>query len=187
MEWCCAGLGGCLNADDYTPSNHISRNKQRSAHRVALGIHPRRPPAQAAEPLWCRHRRARQLQLAAAIGKVELEDLQDVGATGAQCLQGEFRAGDKDLVAAVSGQTAGGGGEDQDCTAERTSSCDVLVKDRSMAPATLPAARKGPDGQNERVALRCACLSTVIALWFALHGPTADSQRPLSTQGEASH
>ena len=45
----------------------------------------------------------------------------------------------------------------------RTSSTELVLKLRSMAPATLPAARNGPLGQKLSVAERSALLSIAIA------------------------
>lgn len=88
------------------------------------------------------------------------------------------------MQAVSSGGPAAAGGKLQEmgCRVGRTSSCEVLVKDRSMAPATLPAARKGPVGQKESVALRCACLSTVIALQPAPQRHNACNKRLLSAK-----
>ena len=139
---------------------HRRRRRRRRlevlSHRVGLGIHTRWAPAHTREALRGVHSPSRQLQVMIGACKVQAEDLRVT--TRRWC-----HAGDREPTQAPVGsgclQKLLGTHHPQ----RRTSSTLLVEKLRSIAPATLPAAKKGPVGQKDSVAERSTLLMTPAA------------------------
>lgn len=134
-----------------------ARCRRRQAHRVVLAAGRGWAPAQAREAFGGLDGAPRELEIVVGAGKVQAEDLRAGGGGAIAC--GALPAPDPGASRPPGGRIGRAAPPNCCCRRRPTSSVLLLSKDSEMAPLTLPAARKGPLGQNDSVAERSAVLS----------------------------
>ena len=140
-------------------------------HRVGLGVCACGAPTEPREALGRLHRAACEPQIMVGAAKVQGEHLRtSIGPRLA------LRS-PSPLPAAC--QQRPQPADRRQRPAHRTSSTELVLKLRSIAPATLPAARKGAEGQNANCAERCTLFSSWL---FAIVAALSGSVRRLPPQ-----